>query len=254
MKRISQSLYVKAFALLAMLLLTAIVSPASTYIVAVGINEYEYVTSLHVSEDDARSFAQTCRAYPDNHVVLVTGNKATRANLINVIGQHFAKAKADDSLIFFFSGHGVGGGVVAYDTEDESEQSILSYKTLARLMKRSPATRKVIIIDSCHSGSSRNTTSTGKKVKHSIGDPNTILFMSSRSNEYSLEVEGMSQSLFTYHLLRGMRGGADTNKDRYVTAKELFRYVSSGVRRDSGEQQHPVMWGNFDAEFVIMKY
>jgi len=143
---------------------------------------------------------------------------------------------------------------VAYDTEDEGEGEILSYKVLARLMKRSPATRKVVIIDSCHSGSSRNTTSSSRKVRHNVGDPNTILFMSSRTNEYSLEVQGMSQSLFTYHLLRGMRGNADADGDRNITARELFRYVSGAVRRDSRNKQHPVMWGNFDAGFVIMKY
>ncbi len=243
---------VRRLSLLTLVLLCAMVSRASTYIVAVGINNYKYVTSLTVSEDDARAFAQMCKSYPDLHVALVTGSNATRANLIEVIANHFAKAKADDSLIFFFSGHGVGGGVVAYDTEDESE--ILSYKVLARLMKRSPATRKVIIIDSCHSGSSRNTTSSSRKVRHNVGDPNTILFMSSRTNEYSLEVQGMSQSLFTYHLLRGMRGNADADGDRNVTARELFRYVSGAVRRDSRNKQHPVMWGNFDAGFVIMKY
>lgn len=143
---------VRRLCLLTLTVLCVTVSRASTYIVAVGINNYKYVTSLTVSEDDARAFAQMCKSYPDLHVALVTGSKATRANLIDVIGSHFAKAKADDSLIFFFSGHGVGGGVVAYDTEDDSENSILSYKVLARLMKRSPATRKVIIIDSCHSG------------------------------------------------------------------------------------------------------
>ena len=243
---------VRRLSLLTLTLLCAMVSRASTYIVAVGINNYKYVTSLTVSEDDARAFAQMCKSYPDLHVALVTGSNATRANLIEVIANHFAKAKADDSLIFFFSGHGVGGGVVAYDTEDESE--ILFYKVLARLMKRSPATRKVIIIDSCHSGSSRNTTSSSRKVRHNVGDPNTILFMSSRTNEYSLEVQGMSQSLFTYHLLRGMRGNADADGDRNVTARELFRYVSGAVRRDSRNKQHPVMWGNFDAGFVIMKY
>ena len=245
---------VRRLCLLTLTVLCVTVSRASTYIVAVGINNYKYVTSLTVSEDDARAFAQMCKSYPDLHVALVTGSKATRANLIDVLGRHFAQAKADDSLVFFFSGHGVSGGVVAYDTEDDSENSILSYKVLARLMKRSPATRKVIIIDSCHSGSSRNTTSSSRKVRHNIGDPNTILFMSSRTNEYSLEVQGMSQSLFTYHLLRGMRGNADADSDRNITARELFRYVSGAVRRDSRNKQHPVMWGNFDAGFVIMKY
>ena len=85
---------VRRLCLLTLTVLCVTVSRASTYIVAVGINNYKYVTSLTVSEDDARAFAQMCKSYPDLHVALVTGSKATRANLIDVIGSHFAKAKA----------------------------------------------------------------------------------------------------------------------------------------------------------------
>lgn len=51
-----------------------------------------------------------------------------------------------------------------------------------------------------------------------------------------------------------MRGAADANKDKVVTAKELFTYVSKGVKQLSGNRQHPVMWGNFSDDFVVMDW
>ena len=62
----------------------------------------------------------------------------------------------------------------------------------------------------------------------------------------------MQNSLFTAFLERGLRGGADTDRDRTITARELFTFVSEGVRQRSGERQHPVMWGRFPDDMPLM--
>ena len=59
---------------------------------------------------------------------------------------------------------------------------------------------------------------------------------------------------FTSFLLRGLRGGADTNHDRKITAKELFTFVHQGVVEKSDGKQHPVMWGQFDDNWVLMDW
>ena len=81
-----------------------------------------------------------------------------------------------------------------------------------------------------------------------------LMFLSSRTNEYSIENRKMHNGFFTAYLDRGMRGAADANKDKVVTAKELFTYVSKGVKQLSGNRQHPVMWGNFSDDFVVMDW
>ena len=65
---------------------------------------------------------------------------------------------------------------------------------------------------------------------------------------------GFKNSLFTVFLERGLRGGADTNKDRVITAKEIYNFVHQGVVEASGNRQHPVMWGKFDGNMVVMKW
>lgn len=225
---------------------------AETYVIAVGINRYKSAATLRVSEKDAKDFAALVRQFPGTHVTTVTGRYATRANLGAIIGRECAKAKADDAIILYFSGHGNEGGICAYDSPSGLTKDLLQYKQIAGLMKKSPARRKLIIVDSCHAGSSRST-SRGKQ-KHTVSDPNVVLFMSSRANEFSLEAPGTGNSIFTGYLLSGLKGSADADKDRRITARELFDYVSRGVIKSSSGRQHPVMWGNFDKNFVISTY
>jgi hypothetical protein len=60
--------------------------------------------------------------------------------------------------------------------------------------------------------------------------------------------------MFTIFLERGLRGGADTNKDRRISARELYDFVHQGVIEASGSKQHPVMWGKFDNDMTVIKW
>ena len=80
-----------------------------------------------------------------------------------------------------------------------------------------------------------------------------MLFLSSRTNETSQETQ-YKNSLFTIFLERGLRGGADKNKDRRINAREIFEFVHTGVSKASGGKQHPVMWGKFDNNMTIIKW
>ena len=62
----------------------------------------------------------------------------------------------------------------------------------------------------------------------------------------------MKNGFFTACLLRALKGGADVDRNRVITAKELFNAVSKGVKKLSRDSQHPVMWGNFSDDMPIM--
>ena len=80
-----------------------------------------------------------------------------------------------------------------------------------------------------------------------------MFFLSSRTNEESKE-SPYKNSLFTIYLERGLRGGADFNRDRQITARELYDFVHKGVVDTSNGKQHPVMWGKFDDNMTIIKW
>ena len=85
---------------------------------------------------------------------------------------------------------------------------------------------------------------------------NVMLFMSSRDFETSGAGDGSykKNSTFTRYLQRGLKGGADKNKDRKVTARELFKFVSDGVKSETDGMQNPVMWGKFSDNMVVMSW
>ena len=73
--------------------------------------------------------------------------------------------------------------------------------------------------------------------------------MSSKADELSLEDHGLRQGVFTYYILRGMKGAADTNNDYIVT--ELHKYVYAKVREYTAGVQTPVLTGNYDIDMPV---
>ena len=168
--------------------------------------------------------------------------KATQSALLNAMHTQFSKAKGDDAVVLYFSGHGTPGALVCHD-------GLLTYLHIFRMLKGCKANRKIIIADACYSGKMR----TNKQQSNNYNSQNVMLFLSSRTNEVSRETQ-YKNSLFTIFLERGLRGGADKNRDRQITARELFDFVHDGVTEASGNKQHPVMWGKFDNDMTIIKW
>ena len=160
--------------------------------------------------------------------------------------QLFSQASSQDAVILFFSGHGMPGAFCAYDGN-------LKYEKIYAVMKQSKAKTKCIIADACYAGKAR--TNRAQRVQSS---KNIMLFLSSRTNETSLEIGSLKHGLFAYYLEKAMKGEADKNKDHIISAVELFNYVSKNVgeyaRQNANHQQHPVMWGNFPKNMPVVRY
>ncbi len=221
---------------------------AETYVVCVGIGSYSdpRMGKLVKTEKDAAAVAAFYRKATDN-VITITGRYATKEQILKSLRSQFNRAKTGDKIVFFFSGHGYPGGFCPYDMS--SLDGGLTFAEVIGIMAHSHATDKMIFADACNSGSMRR--------NYSAPNPepgNILLFLSSRGNESSIESSLVSNGYFTNYLLHGLRGKADADYDRAITAKELYDYVSAGVSRLSKGTQHPVMWGSFPDNLVIVRY
>lgn len=236
--------------LLFVLVLSLSTARAKTYVVVVGIANYQNIPGLTLTENDAKSVAALYKAH-SREVITMTGKYATRSNILKALNDQFARAREGDMVVFFFSGHGYAGGFCPYDMGRRCQNG-LSYEDIYSVFRRSKATQKVVIADACMSGGLRK----GKKTQGTLPSQSSdvLMFLSSRGNEYSMENRRMTNGFFTASLCSGLRGAADMDHDRVITAKELFTYVSRGVRRLSGNHQHPVMWGHFSDDFIIMDW
>lgn len=214
------------------------------YLLATGISNYPGARNdLMLPVDDAIAIAELYKSCNNAHTTVLLNSKATKDNIVIEARSLFQKAEEDDVVVFFFSGHGAPDSFCAYD-------GYLKYSELRKVFASSKATSKIIFADACMSGGMRQGGSSGHKDFNS----DIMLFLSCRDNEYSIERENMKNGVFTACLIRCLKGGADNNKDRIITAKELFDGVSKGVIELSQKKQHPVMWGNFDDNMIVISW
>ena len=212
-------------------------------LVAVGIGDYQSpVNKLNLPTKDAIAIKKLIDKNANTATAILLDRAATKSAIISEIHARFDHASTDDIIIFFFSGHGYKGGFLAYDGE-------LSYKQIRDAMGASKCKNKMIFADACFSGNMRQ----GKMpVKQEHSDSNVMLFLSSRDNETSIERRDMTNGFFTICLKDGLSGKADANRDRIITANEIFNYVSRNVKKLSNDKQHPVMWGNFSHNMPVI--
>lgn len=220
-----------------------------TYLVAVGLNNYDNGENpLPSSVGDARAISKFFNDYNNSEVFMLKDENATRDHIMRVLKKQFSKSTEADEIIFAYSGHGFDGGISCYDTKN-----VIFCSEIQALMRNAKARRKIMFINSCHSGSfskkyDGDTRGRGYKASNS----NVMLYFSSRANELSWESSLMSKSFFFNRLIEALRGAADVNNDRKVTARELFNYVNRHVEDDTDGVQHPQMYGKFPDDMVVV--
>ncbi len=224
---------------------------ARTYLVSVGIADYSgyptKVNNLSLTTKDAQTIVNVYAANTSVDYALLLNEKATKDRIVRAIKKVFNSAGVNDIVVFFFSGHGYPGGFCAYDGN-------LGYDEVRNAMAKSKCKNKMMFIDACRAGGMRVDEHTSQAAMTAAKQANVLLFLSSRNNENSIERKDMQNGFFTAYLQKGLRGAADSNHNRIITAKELYDYVHNGVTQLSEGAQHPVMWGNFSDNMTVMKW
>lgn len=235
--------------LITLLLLTSFtLAQAKVYLVSVGIADYPGSRNdLRLPAKDARTIAWIYSRNAKVESRLLQNEEATQENIVSAMQETYAKAEENDIVVFFFSGHGYPGGFVAYDGQ-------ISYTRVRQAMAPAKCRNKMIFADACFSGKLRSDSRNSQSAVQSAQKASVMMFLSSRSDETSIESPGMQNGFFTTYLYKGLRGGADANRDRVITAKELYEYVHKGVIQLSKGKQHPVMWGRFSDDMPVMKW
>lgn len=221
------------------------------YVLSIGVSDYPGAEmDLKLPSADARAVAGVWKKNSDATVRLLLNEEATIAAIVKNGRQLFSSTKEDDVIVLFFSGHGYSGGFYAYD-------GCLNFDKVRKMFAASKSKSKMIFADACYSGSiisgesAKPDTLAGAKTD--IG-ADVMLFLSCRETETSFEIPSMRNGVFAACLVKSLKGGADANKDRTITARELFEAVHKGVIKISYDRQHPVMRGHFKDDMVVISW
>jgi len=186
--------------------------------------------------------------FSSEQVFTLTDEAATRRNILITFNDIAKRAKPEDMVIFYFSGHGyrpVGGQttyLIPFDLDlRDLDTTCINFDDLARKIREMEASKVVIILDACHAGGVKPT---GARAVANTGivqryleafetSEGRALLLSSDESEVSWEDK--ENGVFTRFLLSGLKGEADKNEDGIVTFTEVALYVEDTVPKFTRE-------------------
>jgi len=223
----------------------------SLYAVVIGVNEYTNPKlQLNYAVADAGLFADTLKkgAVPlfDKVIIktLVKKEETSRENILREL-KAMQSLNPDDLFVFYVASHGtVDDGEYFLITSNVGSLSTaklkmdaISQNTLKEIVSNIPATKKLIVIDTCSAGRLGDAIQTAmltrgmsedtamKVLSRAVGS--TIL---SASTSVQDALEGyQGHGLFTYVVSDGLTGKADKSGSGFIKTTELADYVDNEV-------------------------
>jgi Caspase domain len=177
----------------------------------------------------------------ENSILLLEPDIQTlRRNLRKFSGMLAASKETAREVFFYYSGHSDEAGLLI-------ENSVLDFAELKKWIQELPSEVNIVILDSCSSGSLARIKG-GKRVpsavlSESVSHRGTAILASSSFSEDSQESDQLRGSYFTHHLIAGLRGAADLNRDSRVSLYEAYTYSYEETLANTLESragpQHP---------------
>lgn len=241
----------------------------------IGIGEYDSLGALgsepvYDAEDVAKLLTSDKHCgYPPENVQVLRNADASRTAIVDGLKKLTVDARAGDTVIVYFSGHGAqrlsGPDVGTYLCPPEFDsfqprETGIEAEELSELLKQIPAERLLVLIDACHSGAAaRVKGSTEDITKWAFGGPKLdalaqgkgrVIISASAAHEISFILGIHRNSLFTHFLLKGLQGDVDDRADGLIRVLDLFHYLAEHVSAVRSAQ-NPVLTTHTQDNFPI---
>src|SRR3990172_6363017 len=221
----------------------------SAYAIVIGIEQYrQKLPKADFATHDAQTmtdYLTRVMGYPEENVVTLLNDRATKSDFEKYFGKWLSNnVEKGGSVFVYYSGHGAPNTktgdayLVPYDGDpafiDETGYSLNKlYEQLGKL----EAKEIVVALDSCFSGAGgRSVIAKGARPLVMSVDglqiPKNIAVLSASSgDQISSTYEEKGHGLFTYFMIKGIKGEGDINGDGTVEIGELFNYIKPQVER-----------------------
>ncbi len=236
----------------------------------VGVAEYEKISSAEFADRDAEVFYDYARlklGIPRERVQSLINDKADEVGLLTGVNKWLKRSvrRGESDVYIFFAGHGLASDdgdtayLIPYDgAPDFLERTAISRDEVFREVASVNPRSVTVFLDTCYSGDTRGETRliagrplSIKLQEQSLPKGFTVL-TAAGGDQIAKPLEEAKHGMFSYFLMKGMEGGADSNSDNQITARELHTYVRENVIQQSGGSQVPELQG--DAERVLVRF
>ncbi len=238
-----------------------------TWALVIGVKGYQSVPPLRYTAADADALAKALMekgGVPEKQILRITDDqpdKPDHATLSKKVPEWLSRPEIqkDDTVIVFFSGHGVLGPeeVMYLAPRDIQTKDIpktgLPAVTLREQIRACKAGTKLLLLDACHSGASKgikieNTTPMdGERLAGAFKyAPGVVTISGCKADQFSWESNELKHGVFTYFIQEALSGRADADGNGRIDVDELYRYVSDRVPKKTQDEhktsQDPVRW------------
>jgi hypothetical protein len=231
------------------------------YVLALGVSDYrDQALKLRYAADDARAMVDTLRRqgqrlFTKVEVTPLMDRDVTLGKLEAVFRDLAGKVQDHDVFVLYLAGHGMTldgeyhfiPADVIYENTQALRAGSVQQERLQRWLGAIQAQKSLVLLDTCASGafvtalsgtvtqlaSARDLSEKGAidKLMRATG---RAVIAASTERQFALEGH-LGHGVFTYVLLRGLRGEADAQGDRddAITVDELSAYVAREVPKIS---------------------
>jgi len=220
--------------------------------IIVGIASYRSLPKAEFANDDARAFydyANRALGIKSENIKLLIDGEAEEAEIMKAFRTWLPSiAKSTTDVYVFYSGHGLpaadGKGLYLLppraDREVIDDTSIPFSKINSALQLVKPKS-VTIFLDACYSGQGRsgeallaNARPVLLKTESKFFPDNFTIISASQNDQISSSNSDLKHGIFSYYLMKGMEGDADTNNDSEITLGEMQSYLVDNVGRYAG--------------------
>jgi uncharacterized caspase-like protein len=237
-----------------------------TFALLVGISKYQKLPQdlwLQYPDADAKALSRHFASprggsVPADQMLVLTNEQATTAAIRNAF-QTFLKTRPgkNDTVYVMIAGHGTvdssGAYILTYDSDTENlARTALPMAELHSVVESalSKVGHVILLADVCRAATIAGQKTTGlSDAVAQVSAPGELLgLMAARPREVSYEGPdfGMGHGAFTWAVLQGLEGAADSDHDGFVTAGELIDFVSHDVPSLTKNKQHPRDFGDME--------
>jgi hypothetical protein len=241
------------------------------YALVVGVG-----ADLPNTVDDASGLTDILRdparcAYLPDQVRLLTGEKATRNNVLSALDALSRSTNPQSTVLVYFSGHGYRVASptgefyyllpCGYDLSRLTQTGISGAEFTERL-EAIPAQKLLVLLDCCHAGGVGEAKVPGLRLAKSPIPPEAqsllaqgsgrVLVASSQEDELSFA--GRPYSAFTLALVEALCGEGVAKQDGCVRVADLALHAREVVPERTGGRQHPILHFEQADNFVLAYY
>ena len=235
----------------------------------IGVADYASAAAPAIYADtDAQVFhdyAAEKLGVPTDRIAMLINDAADEKGMLLAVKRWLTRvAKSGKSDVYvFFAGHGLA-------TDDGEDMYLLPYDGTPELLEKTAILRDelfrdiaatnprsvTIFLDTCYSGATRGSEMLiasrpiAIRAKEKAIPSGFTLITAAAGDETAKPLEEAKHGMFSYFLMKGMEGEADSNQDNQITAGELHSYVQQNVIQQSSGSQTPGIQGDIDRVLV----